>query len=63
MFYLRCFTPMVVWLSEDDVICLFGGWMDVGFSFFFLFFSALYTRVYVGGINKPKLYYCKAERS
>lgn len=27
MFYLRCFTPMAVWLSEDDVICLFEGWI------------------------------------
>lgn len=27
MFYLRCFTPMVVWLLEDDVICLFAGWI------------------------------------
>lgn len=33
MFYLRCFTPLVVWLSEDDVICLFGGWMRDFFLF------------------------------
>lgn len=59
MFYLRCFTPMVVWLSEDDVICLFGGWMDVGV--FFLFCTV--HEAVCWGINKLKLYYCKAERS
>lgn len=58
MFYLRCFTPSVVWLSEDDVICLFADRCKI-----LVLFSAVETQQSHGAslleTQQINRFYCK----